>query len=306
MRDFDVKLDIHYCGICHSDVHAGLNELGGCKYPIVPGHEMVGIVTEVGSKVTKVKVGDKAGIGCITDACLDCEACSNNDENYCLKFGICGTYNSIKRPDGHYGGNLSTQTFGGYSGSHSVHEHFIIKVPEEIPLDKAGPLLCAGITMYDPLKHWGATAGGKNVGIIGIGGLGTMGIKLAKAMGNRVVAISTSAAKEAMAKEKGADAFIISKDPESMKTEAAKLDLILNTVSAPHECSEYLSLLAQGGVIVQLGIIGEPQHINQMPLVVQRKAIAGSVIGGIANTQECFEFCAKHKIFPDTQLVEAK
>ena len=257
--DMDVKLEILYCGICHSDLHRGLNELGGGLYPIVPGHEMVGRVVEVGSKVTKVKVGDSAGIGCLADACLDCGACKHGDEQYCEAWGYQHTYGTKKYPGGHQGGNPAVQTFGGYSGSHVLHEHFIIAIPDNIPLERAAPLLCAGITMYEPLRHWGATSGKPmSIGVIGIGGLGTMGLKLAKAMGHRVVAISTSPAKEAIAMEKGADAFVVSKDPESMKSETGNLDLILNTVAAPHQCSMYLPLLAQGGVLVQLGVIAEP------------------------------------------------
>ena len=305
--DMDVKVDMHYCGVCHTDVHIGLNHLGGSMYPMVPGHELAGVVEEVGAKVTKVKVGDKVGIGCLCDACMDCGACKEGDEQYCEKGGWCHVYNDTKKY-GHIGGNQETQTFGGYSGSHVLHEHFIIKMPENLPLEKAAPLLCAGITMYDPLKFWGATKEGSKmtIGIIGVGGLGTMGIKLANALGHRVVAISTSPSKEAMAKEKGAHAFVVSTDEASMKAEAAKIDLILNTVAAPHQASHYLSLLAQGGTIVQLGVFAEPHQISQMPLIVQRKSVAGSLIGGIKNTEEMLEFCSKHNILPDTQTIEAK
>jgi len=195
---------------------------------------------------------------------------------------------------GHIGGNPDTQNFGGYSASNVVHEHFIIKIPDGIPLDKAAPILCAGITLYDPLKYWGATEPGKHmsIGIIGVGGLGTMGIKLAKALGHRVVAISTSANKEAMAKEKGADAFVVSTDNGSMAAEAGKIDLIINTVSAKHELAHYLSLLRTNGTLVQLGLVPEPHTLSQLPLVFQRKSVGGSLIGGIKNTEEVLEFCA--------------
>jgi len=232
--DFDVRFEMKYCGVCHSDCHLGHNDLGDSIYPMVPGHELIGTVTEVGSKVTKVVVGDNVGVGVIKDSCLGCETCKGGDEQYCEKGGSIHTYNSMKKYT-HIGGNQDTQNFGGYSASECVHEHFILKIPESIPLDKAGPILCAGITLYDPLVHWGATSGKvMTIGIVGIGGLGTMGIKLSKALGHRVVAISTSANKAEMAKSKGADAFCVSTDPESMKHEENKIDLILNTVSADH------------------------------------------------------------------------
>ena len=219
--DFDVRFEMKFCGICHSDCHLGLNHLGGSIYPMVPGHELVGTVVEVGSKVTKVAVGDNVGVGCIIDSCLDCEYCQESEEQYCAKGGSTHTYNSLKKY-GHIGGNPDTQNFGGYSASNTVHEHFIIKVPKELDLAMVGPLMCAGITMYDPLRHWGATKEGSkmNIGIIGIGGLGTMGVKLAKAMGHKVFAISTSPNKAEMAKEKGADVFVCSSDAKSMADNA--------------------------------------------------------------------------------------
>ena len=291
----DVKVDMHYCGICHTDVHIALNHLGGTMYPIVPGHELVGVVEEVGAAVTKVKVGDKVGIGCLCDACFNCSSCKKGEEQYCQVDGWCHIYND-KKKYGHIGGNPDTQTFGGYSGSQVLHEHFIMKVPDALPLEQAGPLLCAGITMWDPLRHWGATKGDKKmtIGIIGVGGLGTMGIKLAHHLGHRVVAISTSASKEAMAKSKGADAFVVSTDPASLAAEARSCDLILNTVAAAHDLNTYTSLLAESGTLVQLGVIGTPHSVNQLGLIMQRKSIAGSLIGGIKSTEEMLEFCAKH------------
>ena len=215
--DFDVKFELHYCGVCHSDVHIGLNHLGGCPYPVVPGHELAGKVVEVGSKVTKVKVGDNVGVGVISDSCLleTCRNCRIGDEQYCCGGKSVSTYADTKRYT-HIGGNPDAMTYGGYSGSQCLHEHFIIKIPDEIPLEKAGPILCAGITMYDPLRHWGATKPDNKmtIGIVGIGGLGTMGIKLSKALGHTVVAISTSASKKQMALDKGADVFIVSTDAE--------------------------------------------------------------------------------------------
>jgi uncharacterized zinc-type alcohol dehydrogenase-like protein len=218
--EHDVKFAMKFCGICHTDCHFGLNHIGGAIYPMVPGHELVGEVVEVGSKVTKVKVGDRVGVGCIVDSCLDCDFCNSGEEQYCLNGGSTHTYNAKKR-HGHIGGNPETQTFGGYSGSNTIHERFIIKIPDSIPLEKAGPLMCAGITMYDPLRHWGATKGTPmNIGIIGIGGLGTMGLKLAKALGHKVFAISSSPDKEQLAKDKGADVFVCSKDEASMTANA--------------------------------------------------------------------------------------
>jgi len=206
----------------------------------------------------------------------------------------------------HVIGNPDTQNFGGYSGSEVVNQHFIVKIPAGIPLEKAGPIVCAGITVYDPLRYWGATKGVKmTIGIIGIGGLGTMGIKLSSLLGHRVVAISRGSDKEAMAKEKGADAFVNSKDPESMKSESGKIDLILNTISAAHQLGDYLPLLRNDGTIVQLGLVVENHSFSQMKLLGGRKKVAGSNIGGIAATEELLALCEKHQLFPDTQLVEA-
>jgi uncharacterized zinc-type alcohol dehydrogenase-like protein len=207
----------------------------------------------------------------------------------------------------HIGGNQDTQNFGGYSASECVHEHFILKIPDGIPLDKAGPILCAGITLYDPLVHWGATTGKKmTIGIVGIGGLGTMGIKLAKALGHKVYAISTSASKAAMAKEKGADEFVVSTDPESMKQHANTCDLILNTVSANHQMAHYLGLLRTDGTLVQLGLVTNDHAVNQMALLPTRKSISASMIGGIKCTQDLLELCAKAQILPDVHMIEAK
>jgi len=293
--DHDVRFDLKFSGICHSDIHLGLNHLTGSIYPMVPGHELAGIVVEVGSKVTKVKVGDKVGVGCIIDSCLECDTCKQGDEQYCEKGGNTHTYSSWKKY-GHIGGNPDTQNFGGYSGSNTVHEHFVIKIPDNVPLEKAPSIMCAGITMYEPLRHWGATKPGAKmtIGIIGIGGLGTMGVKEAKALGHTVYAISTSAHKEKMAKEKGADHFVVSTDEESMKANAGKCDLIINTVSAKHEVSHYLGLLKTNGTIVQLGLVPEPHTLCQLPLIFSRKSVAGSVIGGIPPTEECLEFCGKN------------
>jgi uncharacterized zinc-type alcohol dehydrogenase-like protein len=249
-----VKFDLIYSGVCSSDIAIGSNSLNNCRYPLVAGHELFGVVTEVGSKVTKFKVGDYVGVGTHVDACLDCSQCNNNDEQYCMNIKS-NTYNG-SRYHGRVPGNKDLPTYGGYSINHVCHENFVLSIPDGIPHEAAAPILCAGITLYDPLKHWGANGEKKiNVGIIGIGGLGTMGIKFAAAMGNNVVAISTSANKEELCKQKGATAFVCSTDPESIKKHAKTLDLILNTVSANHDINTYLPLLAKSGTIVQLGVV---------------------------------------------------
>jgi len=306
-----------YCGVCHSDVHIGEGDLPNVMYPCVPGHELVGVVTEVGPDVTRVKVGDNVGVGCIVDACLKCASCMAGDEMLCENGGSTHTYNTMKGKYEEFGmqshqiGNLLVQNFGGYSGSNVVHEHFLIKIPKAVPLEKAGPIMCAGITMYEPLCHYGMKEAGLNgkkkcVGIIGLGGLGTMGVKLARAMGHDVCVISTSSSKEAVAKEKGATMFVVSKDEESMKKGAKSCDLILNTVSANHELSHYLSLLRPSGTLVQLGLVTKPHTVSQLPLMFTKTAVAGSLIGGIKRTQELLEFCAAKQVLPDIEMIEAK
>jgi uncharacterized zinc-type alcohol dehydrogenase-like protein len=280
--DNHVKFDLLFCGICHSDCHAGNNDWGGCKYPFVGGHELFGKVSEVGKSVTRCKVGDLVGVGCIVDSCSDCKSCNKGCENYCYK-GMTGTYGG-NRQHGKVPGNAALPTYGGYSAAHVVDENYILNVPEGIPHEAVGPILCAGITMYSPLKHFDNGEGKMTVGIVGIGGLGTMGIKLAAAMGHEVIAISTSDKKEALAKEKGASGFVVSKDPESIKKFAQRCDLILNTVSAAHDLNTYLPLLAKDGTLVQLGGILVPHQVSQLPLMFNRQRIAGSLIGGIKET----------------------
>ena len=295
-----------YCGVCHSDCHLGHNHLSDSIYPMVPGHELIGTVTEVGAKVTSVKVGDNVGVGVIKDSCLKCATCIGGDEQYCEAGNNVHTYNSMKRYN-HIGGNPNTQNFGGYSASEVINERFVLKIPDGIPLSKAGPILCAGITLYDPLRHWGATKGTQmSIGIVGIGGLGTMGVKLAKALGHKVTAISTSANKEQLAKEKGADTFVVSTDAASMKAATSSLDLILNTVSADHQLATYLPLLKTDGTLVQLGLVTGDHALNQMALLPARKTVSASMVGGIAATQELLDLCAAHSIAPDVQLIEAK
>lgn len=309
-----VKVQMKFCGVCHSDVHIGMADLPNVMFPCVPGHELSGIVTEIGEDVTMYKVGDHVGVGCIIDACLKCFSCQEGNEMLCDNGGSVHTYNTLKGKyeatgnESHQIGNMAANNYGGYSGSNVVHEHFIIPIPDAIPLEKAGPIMCAGVTMYEPLCFYGFKEAGENgkvktVGIVGLGGLGTMGVKLAKAMGHRVMVISTSPNKEALAKEKGADIFCISTDPDSMKENANKCDIILNTISANHEVMTYMSILRSSGTLVQLGLVTKPHTISQLPLMFQRKAISGSLIGGIQRTKELLEFCAKHNVVPDTELI---
>jgi len=302
--DDDVTFDLKFCGICHTDVHIANNDMGNTHYPCVPGHELAGVVTAVGKNVTKYKVGDLVGVGCISDSCMNCDNCLASEEHCCDNAGgMTGTYNGdIKH------GHIKTDsgwTYGGYSASQTVHEKFIIKIPDGYPLEAAGPVFCAGITMYSPLAHWNAVNGGMRVGIIGIGGLGQMGVRIAKAMGNTVTAISTSKNKEEAAKAIGADNFVLSTDAESMKNAADSLDLILNTVSASHELNHYIPLLARKGTLVQLGLVMTNHAVNQMPLMFRKLSIAGSLIGGIKETQDCIDFCSKHNIVPEIKVVKS-
>ena len=304
ISDFQINFEVLYCGICHSDIHVGQNDFGSTKYPLVPGHEVLGRVTEVGAKVTKVKIGENVGVGCFVDACLDCEMCDDDCENYCMK-GVTPTYNGDKKY-GRVGGNQTTKTCGGYSESFSIHERFVYKIPENLPLDKAAPIMCAGITMYSPINYWGGCTGKKmTIGIVGIGGLGTMGVKIAKALGHDVVAISTSKNKEALAKEKGATHFVVSTDPESMASMKGRCHLILATISAEHDINLYMSLLTKKGTLVELGLVKKPHQVSGLGLMFQNQAIAGSLIGGVKETQECLDLCAKHQIWPDCETVTA-
>ncbi|SDG85681.1 NAD(P)-dependent alcohol dehydrogenase [Chitinophaga filiformis] len=290
----DVQIDILYCGVCHSDLHTARNEWPGTIYPCVPGHEIVGRIVSVGNHVTKFKVGDLVGVGCIVDSCRECEYCKDGLEQYCEP-GMIGTYNS---PDKH----LNTHTFGGYSENIVVDENYVLRIPENLDLAAAAPLLCAGITTYSPLRHWNVGPG-KKVGIVGIGGLGHMGIKIAKAMGAHVVAFTTSASKFAEAKRLGADEVVLSKDEQQMAAYRGKLHFILDAVSAEHDINAYLSLLRVDG---SLALVGAPEHplpVAAFSVIMGRKSFAGSAIGGIAETQEMLDFCGKHNITADIELI---
>ena len=251
------------------------------RYPCVPGHELAGVVTRVGKNVTKVKVGDKVGVGCMVDSCRACKYCDAGEEQ------LCGTHVQTYNGDPKFGNCLTEagHTHGGYSAHHTVPESFIVKIPADYPLEAAGPVFCAGITMFTPLHRYGADKGGMQVGIVGIGGLGQMGVRIAKAMGNTVTAISTSPNKKAAAMEIGADNFVVSTDPNSINTAAGTLDLILNTVSADHDINTYLPLLAPKGVCVQIGATMKPHSVNQVQLLFKSLSISGSLIGGMPDTQ---------------------
>lgn len=292
----DVEIEILYCGICHSDLHAVRNEWGGTVYPIVPGHEIVGKVISVGNHVSKFKVGDMAAIGCIVDSCRECEYCKEGLEQFCepgntIVFGSADKF-------------LGGHTFGGFSESIVADENYVLHVPEKLDLAAAAPLLCAGITVYSPLKHW-KTSPGKKVGIIGIGGLGHVAIKIAKAMGANIIAFSTSTSKTADAKRLGADELIVSTDSEQMSRHT-KLDLILDTVSGKHNVNDYLNLLKVDGTLVMLGAPVDQLPIGAFNLINGRKSFAGSNIGGIAETQEMLDFCAAHNITADIELINVK
>ncbi len=289
----DVEIEILFCGICHSDLHAIQNEWKNTTYPIVPGHEIVGRVSKIGKDVSKFKIGDLVAVGCIVDSCRQCEYCKESNEQFCEN-GWTLVFNS---PDKHLGG----QNFGGFSENIIVDEGYILHIPKKLDLPSAAPLLCAGITVYSPLKHWKAGPG-KKIGIIGIGGLGHMAIKIAKAMGAHVVAFTTSQSKIDDAKRLGADEVIVSKDDEQMKNQS-KFDTILDTVSANHDVNAYLNLLKVDGSLVLVGLPAQPLQVNAFSLVNGRKHFSGSNIGGIAETQEVLDFCAKKNITADIELI---
>ena len=292
----DVEIDILYCGVCHSDLHTARNDWGGTQYPAVPGHEIVGKVTKVGSGVTKFKVGDLAAVGCMVDSCRTCANCKKDLEQYCLQ-GSVGTYNG---KDHHLGGH----TFGGYSEKIVVDEAFVLKVPENLDLAATAPLLCAGITTWSPLRHWKVGKGSK-VAVVGLGGLGHMAIKLAKGLGAEVKLFSRSPEKIQDALDLGADEVIMSTDEEQMKKVSGYFDLIIDTVPYVHDLNPYVQTLAVSGTLVLVGFLGplEPM-LNTAPIVLGRKSIAGSLIGGIAETQEMLDFCGEHQIVSEIEMIK--
>lgn len=290
----DVVIDIKFCGICHSDIHQARDEWGGSIFPMVPGHEIAGVVKSVGKSVTKFKAGDRVGVGCFVDSCRVCSNCKSGEEQYCTQ-GMTGTYNSYER-DG------KTPTYGGYSTCIVVDENYVLRMPENIPLDKGAPLLCAGITLYSPLKHWGCGPG-KHVAIVGLGGLGHMGVKIASAMGAEVTVLSQSLKKQSDGIKMGAKHFYATSDEGTFKKLAGRFDIIINTVSAEINLNSYLSLLSTNGHMVLVGVPEKPMMIHPFPLIMGRRSLAGSLIGGIAETQEMLDFCGKHQITPDIELI---
>ncbi|AZA52193.1 NAD(P)-dependent alcohol dehydrogenase [Chryseobacterium sp. G0201] len=291
----DVEIDILYCGVCHSDLHTARNDWGGTMYPAVPGHEIVGRITKVGSDVSKFKVGDLAGVGCIVDSCGHCDSCKQDLEQYCLN-GFTGTYNG---KDKHLGGH----TFGGYSQKVVVDADHVLKVPENLDLAAVAPLLCAGITTWSPLKHWNVGPNSK-VAVVGLGGLGHMAIKLAKGLGAEVTLFSRTPGKTEDAKQLGADHVVISTDDTQMDSVKGKFDVIIDTVPYVHDVNPYVTTLNISGTLVLVGYLGGLEPIlNTVPMILGRKSVAGSVIGGIAETQEMLDFCGEHNIVSEIEMI---
>ncbi len=291
----DIRIDILFCGVCHSDIHTARSEWGPSSYPVVPGHEIVGRVAAVGAEVDGFKVGDLAAVGCMVDSCQDCSNCRDGLEQYCEN-GFTGTYNS---PDKKTPG---LHTFGGYSKVIVVDQNFVLRVPESLELAAVAPLLCAGITPYSPLRHW-KVGPGSVVGIVGLGGLGHMGLKLAHAMGADVTLFTTSPGKAEDARRLGANHVVLSRDPDAMASQAARFDFILDCVSAQHDINAYLQLLKRDGALVQVGAPSDPLPVAVFSLIMGRRTFAGSLIGGIAETQEMLDFCAEHGIVSDIEIV---
>lgn len=292
----EVLIEILYCGICHSDIHTARSEWGPAMYPCVPGHEIVGQVVQVGKKVKKYKLGQFVGVGCFIDSCGKCLNCKEHEEQFCSN-GATYTYNSLDK-------KTKTQTFGGYSTHITVNQNYVLKLKNGLQLDRIAPLLCAGITTYSPLKRYG-TKKGKKVGVIGLGGLGHMAVKIARAMGAEVTVFSTSKAKEKSSKKLGAKNFIFSKDLNQMSQVISKLDLIIDTVAVQHDFSPYLACLKKAGTMVLVGIAPEPNQVSSFSLIHGRKQLAGSLIGGIKETQEMLDFCARKKVYADIELINA-
>jgi alcohol dehydrogenase (NADP+) len=291
----DVLIKIAFAGICHSDIHTAREEWGPARFPLVPGHEIAGTVEEIGSDVAKYTVGDRVGVGCLVDSCRECESCKAGEEQYCTG-GNVGTYNSI--------GKDGEPTYGGYSEKVVVDENYVVRIPEGLSLDEAAPLLCAGITTYSPLRHWGAGPG-KKVAVIGLGGLGHMGVKIAHALGAEVTVLSQSLRKKDDGLKLGADHYYATSDENTFKELAGSFDLILSTVSAPLDFGAYLGLLKAGGALVNVGAPEEPIALNLFSLIGGSKTLAGSAIGGIAETQEMLDFCAEHGIGAEIELIAA-
>lgn len=293
----DVQIEILYCGVCHSDLHQVRNEWGGTVFPVVPGHEIVGRVTAVGSEVTKFKIGDLAGVGCLVDSCRECPKCKKGLEQYCDN-GFTGTYNGYER-DG------KTLTYGGYSKAIVTTEAFVLKISEKLDLKAVAPLLCAGITTYSPLRHWKVGKGHK-VGVLGLGGLGHMAVKFAVSFGAEVTMLSHSPSKQKDAERLGAHRFALTSDSETLKSLSGYFDFIIDTVSAPHDYNVYLNLLNTDGVMICVGAPPEPSQVIGFNLIFHRRSLAGSLIGGIPETQEMLDYCAAHGIVSDVEMIAMK
>lgn len=290
----DVAIDIAFCGVCHTDLHFAKNDWGRSNYPLVPGHEIVGTVNAVGADVKKFKLGQKVAVGCFVNSCHTCSSCAVDLEQYCLK-GVTGTYNAVSADPGGF-------TYGGYAKHIVVDEHFVLRMPEGLDLAGAAPLLCAGITTYSPLKHWNIQAG-MRVGVIGLGGLGHMGIKFAHAMGAQTTMITSSAHKAQDALRLGADGVLLSSDANAMLAMANQFDFLLNTIPVYHDYNVYLPLLKVDGTMCIVGTIGMNAELNARSLIMGRRQIAGSLVGGIKETQEMLDFCAQHQILSDIELI---
>ena len=293
----DVEFDILFCGVCHSDLHQIKNEWGGSIFPMVPGHEIVGKVTRIGSEVSKFKVGDAVGVGCFVDSCRTCENCKDGQEQYCSN-GNSSTYNSYEQ-------DKKTPTYGGYSKSIVVNEDFVLSVSDKLPLNAVAPLLCAGITTYSPLKHWKVGKGHK-VAVAGLGGLGHMAVKFAVSFGAEVTVLSTSSSKEADAKKLGAHNFVVTKNAEELKAVAGYFDFIIDTISADHDYATYLGLLKTNGVQICVGAPPTPAAVHVFNLIGGRKSLAGSLVGGLPETQEMLNYCAEHNIVSDIEMIDIK
>ena len=290
----DVLIEILYCGICHSDIHQARDEWGGAIFPMVPGHEIVGRVARVGAAVQRFKIGDLAGVGCFVDSCRMCASCKEGLEQYCENHLVL-TYNGTEKDE-------TTPTYGGYSSQIVVDENYTLKISPKLPLANVAPLLCAGITTYSPLRHF-KVGPGQRVGVVGLGGLGHMAIKLAASMGAEVTVLSTSKSKEQDARRLGAHDFVLSKDPTSLEAYANRFDFILDAVSAPHDINAYLRLLRRDGVLALVGVPPKPLEVHAFSLLLKRRTLAGSIIGGIRETQEMLDYCAKKNITSDVEVI---
>ncbi|MCL7429936.1 NAD(P)-dependent alcohol dehydrogenase [Streptomyces sp. YS415] len=294
--EFDVLIDIKFAGICHSDIHQAREGWGEAIFPMVPGHEIAGVVSEVGSGVTKFAVGDRVGVGCMVDSCRECDNCRAGQEQYCTGGGMIGTYNALDKN--------GEPTYGGYSRQIVVDENYTVRIPDGLSLDVAAPLLCAGITTYSPLKHWNAGPG-KKVAVVGMGGLGHMAVKIAHALGAEVTVLSQSLRKKEDGLKLGADHYYATSDPKTFEELRGSFDIILSTVSAPLNLDQFLSLLTTDGAFVNVGAPEEPVALNLFSVIIGRKSLAGSSIGGIRETQEMLDFCAGHGLGAEIELIAA-